>query len=457
MAKFDFSKRDSFGSKIGIIAAAAGSAIGLGNIWRFPYVAGENGGGAFLLIYLLFVFLIGMPVMLSEFVIGRGSQRNPMGAFRLLAPGSKWFLAGIIGIIAAFLILAFYSTVAGWTLEYLYQAIGQGFKGKDTQQLSLMFDDFHQSGLRPVIWQTVFMFLTAFIVFNGIKNGIEKYTKILMPALFLIIIGLGIRAVTLPGAGQGLAFLFQPDFSKINANTMLQALGQAFFSLSLGMGTMITYGSYVSKKDRLPNITFSVTLADFAISILAGIAIFPAVFAFNIAPESGAGLVFITLPMIFEQIPGGYFFSIIFFVLLSIAALTSTISLLEVAVACFSEELGISRKKATIISALSINILGIFCTLSQGPLPKLSIMGKNLFDMFDFVSANIMLPMGGFFIVVFLGWKMDKKVVFNELTNNNSLKFSLQTIFMFIIKYIAPVAIGIVFLNGLGILDMIGL
>lgn len=453
MAKNEILNRDSFGSKIGIIAAAAGSALGLGNIWRFPYIAGENGGAAFLLVYLLFVFIIGMPVMLSEFLIGRSAQRNPIGAYKRLAPNTKWPLVGYFGLIAAFLILAFYSTVAGWTLEYLYQAISQGFKGKNGEQLNELFVSFHTSGFRPLIWQAVFMFMTAFIVFNGIKNGIEKYTKILMPALLVLIIGLGIRSVTLTGASEGLSFLFKPDFSKLNADSFLQALGQAFFSLSLGMGTMITYGSYISKKDRLPGITFSVTMSDFAISILAGIAIFPAVFAFGIAPESGPGLVFITLPMIFEQIPGGYFFSIIFFVLLSIAALTSTISLLEVAVAYFSEELNISRKKATIIAAISINILGALCTLSQGPLSSLQLMEHNLFDVFDFVSANVMLPLGGFLLVIFLGWKLKKQIIVDEITNNNSFKFRLLPVFMFIIRYIAPVAIGIVFLNGLGILN----
>ncbi len=453
MAKNEILNRDSFGSKIGIIAAAVGSAIGLGNIWRFPYIAGENGGAAFLLVYLLFVFIIGMPVMLSEFLIGRSAQRNPIGAYKRLAPNTKWPLVGYFGLIAAFLILAFYSTVAGWTLEYLYQAISQGFKGKNGEQLNELFVNFHTSGFRPLIWQVVFMFMTAFIVFNGIKNGIEKYTKILMPALLVLIIGLGIRSVTLTGASEGLSFLFKPDFSKLNADSFLQALGQAFFSLSLGMGTMITYGSYISKKDRLPGITFSVTMSDFAISILAGIAIFPAVFAFGIAPESGPGLVFITLPMIFEQIPGGYFFSIIFFVLLSIAALTSTISLLEVAVAYFSEELNISRKKATIIAAVSINLLGALCTLSQGPLSSLQLMEHNLFDVFDFVSANVMLPLGGFLLVIFLGWKLKKQIIVDEITNNNSFKFRLLPVFMFIIRYIAPIAIGIVFLNGLGILN----
>ncbi|MBA7583654.1 hypothetical protein ES708_25601 [subsurface metagenome] len=318
MANFDVSKRDSFGSKIGVIAATAGSAIGLGNIWRFPYVAGENGGGAFLFVYLAFILAIGIPVMLSEFVIGRSAQLNPYGAFKKLAPGRPWFLIGIMGVGAAFMILAFYASVAGWTLEYIFQSVKNGFTGKSPDELSTMFDEFRQDSLRPVIWFLVFMGLTAWIVISGVRKGIEKYTKILMPILLVILVVLCIRAVTLPGAGAGLTFLFKPDFSKINAETILKALGQAFFSLSIGMGTLITYGSYIKKNDNLATTAVSVSFADTLIAILAGIAIFPAVFAFGIDPGAEEGLVFITLPTIFQQMPGGYYFSLLFFVLLAI-------------------------------------------------------------------------------------------------------------------------------------------
>jgi neurotransmitter:Na+ symporter, NSS family len=456
MAKFDFSNRDSFGSKIGVIAAAAGSAIGLGNIWRFPYVAGENGGGAFLLIYIGFIIMIGVPVMLSEFVIGRRAQRNPVGAFRLLAPKSRWPLIGFMGITAAFTILAFYTTVAGWTLEYLYLAVSNGFQGQNKANLQNNFGEFVASGTRPLVWQVVFMLLTAWIVFKGIKNGIEKYTKILMPLLLVIIVGLCVRALTLPGASEGLIFLFKPDFSKINGNVVLQALGQSFFSLSIGMGTLITYGSYISKKDNLGLTAVSVSVADSLIAILAGIAIFPAVFAFNITPEAGPSLVFITLPLIFEQMPGGYFFEIIFFVLLAIAALTSTISVLEVAVAYLAEELDMSRKKSTIIASTGITILGIFCTLSMGPLPELGFGGMNLFDILEKLSANIFLPLGGLFIVLFVGWKMGKNNVFAEISNDGLLKVRLKWVYLFIIRFIAPIAIALVFLNGLGLFGVFG-
>lgn len=450
------SPRESFGSQIGVIAAAAGSAVGLGNIWRFPYVAGENGGGAFLLAYLAFVLLIGVPAMLSEFVVGRKAQRNPVGAFRLLAPGSAWPSVGFIGVAAAFTILAFYTTVAGWTLEYLYLTIFGKLDHLQKKDLETTFGTFVTSGWRPVIWQVVFMFLTGLIVFKGVKNGIERSTKIMMPLLLLIIVVLGIRSLTLPGAAEGLKFLFKPDFSKINAGVMLQALGQAFFSLSIGMGTLITYGSYIRKTENLGKTAISVSLADTAIAILAGIAIFPAVFAFKITPEAGPSLVFITLPLIFDQMAGGRVFELVFFILLAIAALTSTISVLEVAVAYFGEELALGRKRATLISALSITILGIFTTLSMGPLPQLSIDGLSLFDLLDKTSANVLLPLGGLLIVIFVGWKLKPTEVVSEISNENKLKTRLVPVFLFLVKFLAPIAIALVFLNGLGLFGFFG-
>ncbi|MDY0084888.1 MAG: sodium-dependent transporter [Bacteroidales bacterium] len=448
--------RDSFSSHLGVIAAAAGSAIGLGNIWRFPYVAGENGGGAFLLIYIGFIILIGVPVMLSEFVIGRSTQRNPVGAFKKLAPKTLWPLTGFLGIIAAFFILAFYTTVSGWTLEYLYLAISDSFKAKTAESLAIGFDSFRTSGLRPLIWQNIFMFFTAFIVYRGIRNGIEKYTKILMPLLLVIIVILGIRSITLPGAGEGLLFLFKPDFSKITGTVILEALGQSFFSLSIGMGTLITYGSYIGKKEKLGNTALSVSAADTLIAILAGIAIFPAVFAFGIAPEAGAGLVFITLPLIFEQMTGGYFFALIFFLLLSIAALTSTISVLEVVTAYLAEELNLGRKKATLLAASSIAVLGVACTMSQGPWSAISVGNKNLFDLLEMISANIMLPLGGLLIVIFVGWYLSKEKVFDELSNEGKLKAGFRYLYLFIVKFLAPVAIAFVFLHGLGFFGIFG-
>jgi NSS family neurotransmitter:Na+ symporter len=448
----DFPQRDSFTSNIGVIAAAAGSAIGLGNIWRFPYIVGVNGGGAFLFIYIAFVLGIGIPVMLSEFTIGRRAQRNPIGSFKKLAPKRPWFLVGIMGVGAAFMILSFYAAVAGWTLEYIYQSVTNSFAGKAPVQLGEMFEDFRTGSWRPVIWFLIFMLFTAGIVISGVQKGIEKYTKILMPVLLIILIILCIRAVTLPGAGAGLAFLFKPDFSKIDAGTVLEALGQAFFSLSIGMGTLITYGSYIQKKDNLTNTAISVSLADTFIAILAGIAIFPAVFAFGIDPAAEEGLVFITLPNIFQKMTGGYFFSLLFFILLALAALTSTISVLEVVVAYFSEELNISRKKATLIATLLISVLGIFAAGSWGWFDSLTIAGNNIFGILNFTSANILLPTGGFFIVLFIGWFMGKDKVRDEISNQGTLRARLLGVILFLIRFIAPVAIAMVFLNGIGII-----
>jgi len=422
MANVPVIGRDSFTSKFGIIAAAAGSAIGLGNIWRFPYVLGENGGGAFLFIYLAFVLGIGIPVMLSEFIIGRSTQRNPIGAFLKLAPGKPWFLIGIMGVGAAFMILSFYAAVAGWTLEYLYQSVINGFAGKTPAQLDEMFQAFRTGSWRPIIWFLVFMVLTASIVIAGIKNGIEKYTKILMPLLLVILVVLSIRSLTLPGAREGLVFLFKPDFSKITAGTVLEALGQAFFSLSIGMGTLITYGSYVQKNDNLANTAISVSLADTFIAVLAGVAIFPAVFAFGIDPAAEEGLVFITLPNIFQQMVGGYFFSLLFFILLGVAALTSTISVLEVVVAYSVEELKMTRKTATILATGLISILGVLAAGSWGWFRNMTLFGNNVFGLLNFTSANILLPLGGFFIVLFVGWFMGRKAVRAELSNESSLK-----------------------------------
>ncbi len=439
MAKFDFSNRDSFSSKFGIIAAAAGSAIGLGNIWRFPYVVGENGGGAFLLIYLFFVAIIGIPVMLSEFVIGRGAQRNPVGAFKKLAPGKPWYLVGLMGVGAAFMILAFYTVVAGWTLEYIYQSIVNGFNGKSPDEIGVMFDEFRLTW-RPIFWFLIFMLFSAGIVIMGVRNGIERYTKILMPILLVILIIISIRSITLPGAKEGLYFLFKPDFSKISAKTILEALGQAFFSLSIGMGTLITYGSYISKKDNLSSTAISVTIADTFIAILAGVAIFPAVFAFGISPASEEGLVYKTLPIIFQKMPGGYVFSLMFFLLLGVAALTSTISVLEVIVAYFSEELNITRKQATWLGTTSVAVLGVLASYFSG-----------VFKVLNFTSASILLPLGGLLIVLFIGWYFGTKRTKDEITNQGTLKVRFFPIYMMLVKFIAPIAIAAVFLYGLGV------
>jgi NSS family neurotransmitter:Na+ symporter len=446
--------RESFSSKFGVIAATAGSAIGLGNIWRFPYVAGENGGAAFIILYIGFVITIGIPVLLSEFTIGRRAQQNVYGSFRKLAPKQPWYFIGLMGVAAAFMILAFYTAVAGWTLEYLYQSIVNGFAGKSPEELNIMFDSFVGGTSRPLIWFFVFMGLTAFIIMAGVKNGIEKSTKILMPLLLVLLLVLIVRSVTLPGAGKGISFLLKPDFSKITASTILVALGQAFFSLSIGMGTLVTYGSYIKKSENLGSTAFSVAMADTLIAVLAGLAIFPAVFAFNIEPGYGAGLVFVTLPNIFQQMPGGTIFSIMFFILLGVAALTSTISVLEVIVAFFVEELKMKRKSATWLATFAVSILGILCVLSTSSLGDFKILGHTIFSLLENTTANVLLPLGGMFIVIFVAWFFGRQNVIDELSNDGKLKARYVPLYIFIIKFVAPLAIAFVFLQGIGLINI---
>jgi len=447
-------ERESFSGKFGVIAAAAGSAIGLGNIWRFPYVTGENGGGAFLFIYLIIIIAIGIPVMTSEFVIGRSAQKNPYGAFKMLAPGKPWYLIGLMGVAAAFMILAFYTTVAGWTLEYVYQSLTGNLSGKNDGELTVMFDTFLKSSFRPLLWFILFMSFTALIILSGVRRGIEKSTKILMPFLALLLVILCIRSVTLEGSGEGLKFLFHPDFSKITPKTILEALGQAFFSLSIGMGTLITYGSYIRKTENLASSSLMVVMADTAIAIIAGIAIFPALFALGGSPASGTGLVFIVLPGIFQKLPFGEIFALIFFILLAVAALTSTISVLEVIVAYLVEELKMTRRKATIAATLSVSVLGFVTVLSFGSLSNIQLFDHNIFEMLEYLTSNIMLPLGGLFIVLFIGWFYSPSLTKKELTNDGALKSTYLPLFMFIVKFIAPVAIAMVFLYSLGILKL---
>ncbi len=452
MSGFDFSTRDSFGSRMGVIMAAAGSAVGLGNIWRFPYILGENGGGAFLIIYLVIIFAIGIPVMMSELVIGRRTQRNPVGAFRMLSSRRPWYLVGMMGIVAAFMILAFYTAVAGWTLEYIYQILTGGIKGKTSAELTVMFDAFRTESLRPALWFSIFLLATAGIVLGGVRKGIEKSTKVLMPLLFILLLLMCVKSLTLPGAGKGVEFLFRPDFSKITGTTVLMALGQAFFSLSIGMGTLITYGSYIPGDNKLGSTAVQVSMVDLLIAVLAGLAIFPAVFAFGISPASGEALTFIVLPGIFQQITGGMIFAFTFFFLLAIAALTSTISVLEVIVAYFSEQLNLTRRTAIIIATASMFILGISASLSWGVMRDVRLFNLNIFDLFNYTTANILLPVGGLLIVAFLGWFFPGSSVRDELSNGGVLPVRYFPLFRFIIRFIAPVAIALVFLNGLGLL-----
>ena len=440
--------KESFGSKFGIIAAAAGSAIGLGNIYRFPCEAGANGGGAFFLVYLCIVLLLGLPLMVTEFAIGRRSGKNPVGAFKVLAPKSKgWSVIGYMGVICAFLILAFYCTVAGWTIDAVGKSIINYYHGLDINTIQQDFNNLKNESWQPILSEGIFIFLTAFIIVKGVTKGIEKYSKILMPVLLAILIILGIKSLTLPDSAKGIEFFLKPDFSKITGKVLINALGQAFFSLSLGMGALITYGSYISKKDNLTSTAFMVCISDTIIAILAGIVIFPAAFSFGIQPEAGDSLAFVTLPMLFNQMAGGYFFCLIFFLLLTIAALTSSISLLEVAVLYLTEELKISRKKATIYSAIGGFVLCVIASESLHDDTPLKIFGLDIFDALDAFTSTILMTVGGLLTVIFLGWKMKKSDFMDEYTNGGTVSMGLRKIMYFIIKFLAPLAITVILIT----------
>lgn len=444
-------KRDGFGSSFGLLAAAVGSAVGLGNIWRFPYIAGKYGGGAFLIVYLGIVAVIGLPVMLGEFVIGREGRKDAIGSFKVLAPGKPWFLSGVLGVLAAFFILSFYSSVAGWTVEYIVKAATNSFAGLSGDEITNLFVDFISDPIKPVLYQIGFMAVTTLIVSTGVEKGIEKFSKLMVPLLLVIILILDFQALRLPGGMEGLKFLFQPDFSKINSKVILGALGHAFFSLSLGMGIMITYGSYISDKENLGAMALKVSIADTLIALLAGLAIFPAVFAFGVAPDSGAGLVFMTLPNIFPQMAGGYFFGIMFFLLLALAALTSTISLLEVVVAFLVDSTKMARKPAALLASVCITAVGIVATLSNGILGHIKIGRDNIFDFIDNTTANYFLTIAALISVIFLGWFYNKDKIYKQISNNDTLKIGYYKAFNVLIKYVAPIGIIFVFLYQIGI------
>lgn len=450
-------KRINFSSKLAVVAAAAGSAVGLGNIWRFPYELGQYGGAAFLIIYLFFVVVIGMPIMMSEFVIGRMGQSDTVGSFKKLAPKGKWWLIGVMGVITSFLIMGFYSVVAGWTMEYIYQAVANQFINKDTATLTQVFVNFSTDTWRPIIWLVLFMIISAGIIMLGVKDGIEKSTKFLMPLLVIIIVALGIRAITLPGGADGLRFLFQPDFSKITSGVVLSAMGQAFFSLSLGMGCMITYGSYISKKNHLSHTVVEVTMMDTLIAVLASIAIFPAVFSLGINPGYGPELVFITLPNVFANMPGGYFWSILFFILLCVAALTSAISLMEVIVAYLVEEMKLKRLTATIWVSVIIILFGVVASLSFGIWKEVKIFNMGFFELFDNITSRIFMPLGGLLISVFTGWVLSKKRIREELSTHGKFPTRYYNAFIFLVRYITPICISLVLLNQLGLGKWLGL
>jgi NSS family neurotransmitter:Na+ symporter len=446
----EIKERGNWSSQFGFIAAAAGSAVGLGNIWKFPYLTGQYGGAAFVLVYLLFVVLVCIPIMNSELLVGRKSRKNALGAFKELVPKSSWWIVGLMGIIAGFIILSYYSVIAGWATAYIFKSGAYMAAGADPADV---FVSFITSPLTPLIWHAIFMVICIGIVMAGIEKGIEKYSKILMPALVLILLVLIIRSVTLPGASKGLVFYLKPDFGKLSAEAILAALGQAFFSLSLGMGCMITYGSYLKKDQDIPANSYWIAGTDTAIALLAGLAIFPAVFAFGLDAGAGPGLTFITIPAVFASMGAiGHFFGILFFILLTVAAITSAISLLEVVCAYFIDEKKWNRKKAAWIMGTIIFLLGIPSSLGQGIWSGYKFIGgRDFLDSLDFIASNILLPLGGFLLCIFIGWYWGTGKAVEEGNIGAKGAITLGGGYRFLIKYVAPIAIFVVFLKSIGV------
>lgn len=444
--------REKFGSRFGVLMAMVGSAVGLGNMWRFPYMVSENGGAAFVFVYVVCVLLICLPIFFAEFIVGRRSQSNAFRAFEVLAPGTSWKWVGFAAITAPVVILSYYSVVGGWSIQYFFKSCTFGFTELITQEyLDSMFAGFISSTWAPLLGHTFFLILTSVVVLGGIKSGIERFGKVMMPLLYLIVLVIAIWTATLPGASEGLAFLFKPDISAITPSVCAAALGQAFFSLSLGYGTMLTYASYVSKKENIASSSVSIALSDLVFSLIASCAIMPAVFAFGLNTQGGPGLVFQTLPYIFSQMPLGGMVAILFFLSLIVAALTSSISLFEVGVAYLTEERKMSRKKAVIVLCLSIWVVGILCSLSFGPLSHVKIFGNTIFDFLDKLSANFLMTLGSLMVVLFVGWKMKKPDVFDEFTNGGTINGNAQLfrIVWPIIRYVAPIAVLIIFVSNL--------
>lgn len=445
-------KRDSFSSRFGALVAMAGSAVGLGNLWRFPYLVGENGGAAFIIVYILLSFLICLPIFVSEFVIGRRSQKNAYAAFRDLSGGSAWRWIGLITVIVPLIVLSYYSVIGGWSVEYLIKSLTLSFTGDTSQgEMSSMFAEFTSSTWTPLLCHTAFLLATTLIVVVGIKDGIEKFSKVMMPVLFAIVIMIAVYSLTLPGAGKGVEYLFRPDFSKIDGQSIAAALGQAFFSLSLGFGTILTYASYVSKKENIMLQSTATAVSDLSFALVAGIAIMPAVFAFGLDPQSGPGLVFETLPFVFGQMPAGGIVAILFFIALLVAALTSSISMLEVAVAYLVEEKGMSRIAACVLLFAVCWLVGAVCSLSFGPLSDVRIFGRNIFDFFDNLSSNILMTLGSLCTVLFVGWRLKKTDIYDEFTNGGTLGTNVRIfgLLWFLVRYVCPIAIISIFIYGL--------
>ena len=450
------SNKVQFATKIGLIAATVGSAVGLGNVWRFPVLAQSNGGAAFLLIYIACVFILGIPVMMAEFSLGRGGQSDAVGSFMNVTPGKKWWMAGAIAIIASYLILCYYMVVAGWTMEYLWNSItGDLYSATnssgvtDGSQFTTKMKEYIVDDINPLIFTYIMIVANFVVLMCGVKKGIERLSNILMPMLFVLLIIFGCVSLSLPKAEEGLKFFLNPDFSKINGTVIINAMGQAFFSLSLGMGILITYASYYPKTTILSRTAVTVSLLDMTVAIMMGIIIFPAVTSFGLTGESLAGpsLVFSTLPEVFAQMPLTQLWSILFFLFLMVAALTSTISIAEVSIAFMQDRFKLSRIKACLIVIAPLFLFSSLCSLSQGSLGNMTIAGYTLFDLFDTVATNILLPTASILLCIYMGWVAPKSFFKGQLTNQGSVTSRVFHIVLFIVRFVAPILIGTILIT----------
>ena len=445
--------RRNFSSKLGVVFAAAGSAVGLGNVWRFPTEVGNNGGAAFILVYLFCVVLIGMSVMLSEFLIGRHTHANTVSAFAQLAPGRWWRIGGVEGVFVAFLIFSYYIIISGWTLYYMVESLMGHLLAK--QDYTVFFESFVSHPWKPILYAAVFMLVTHLVIVRGVRSGIERFSKVMMPMLLLIIGILVVCSFSMPGSSQGLTFLLRPDFSRITGSVVLSAMGQAFFSLSVGIGCLITYASYFGKETQLVPSAFHVCLIDTLVAVLSGFVIFPTVFSVpGMSPDAGPGLVFITLPNVFNAAFAhapvlNYVFSALFYLLLLLAALTSSISMNEIATAFIHENYHVSRQWSTVIVTSIAVVLGTACSLSFGLWKDVTVFGMGFFDFFDYVTAKFMMPLGGILITVFVGWYLDRRLALSQLTCGGNAWNRSARVLLFLIRWVAPVGVGMVFLNEL--------
>lgn len=448
--------RASFGSKLGLILATAGGAVGLGNVWRFPYMVGQNGGAAFIIIYLACILLLGIPCMVSEFIIGRHGSSNAARAYTKLSSGSPWKWVGYMGVLTGFIITGYYAVVSGWCLQYIYASVVGELQG-DPDFVTRYFNEFSSDAVRPVFWTVAILFITHFVIIHGVRGGIERASKLLMPTLFVLLLVIVVAACLLPGAGKGIAFLFKPDFGKMNSGVFLGALGQSFYSLSIAMGCICTYASYFSRQTNLLKSALQVAVVDTLVAVLAGLMIFPAAFSVGVNPDSGPSLIFITLPNVFNRAFAsmplvGYIISILFYALLALAALTSTISMHEIGTAFFYEELHIDRKRGAWIETAVCVIIGIFCSLSCGAVDRLVFFGRSFLDCCDYLTAQILLPLGAFLTCIFLGWFVPRKVVLDEFTNWGTLRGTFFHVYLFAVRFVCPLCILSVFLHQFGII-----